>query len=1079
MKKQIILGISAALAIAGTAIGAYQMAPERSSEFKLTAGGSAVYGFLSYSSDYDIEEGLYSLDKSGAKMKWKAPDRYYLSSGWLKDGKLCGYGEKTYGSTVQGREYQEIDFETGKQISVQSMSLDDAYFQAATLNPNDNIIYGYGKDSSGNNAFMKASASAPTTLEVVKAVSADDMFISICYNPVDEKIYGITANDDHQLVMVDASGEQTVVMALTGCSDVSPDYVTGLVYSPVEDLFYWDKYEGDEEYSSSLNTIDVNAGTTKQVKKYSNEEQFSVFVTTDKYTVTGQPASCKILSLEFSAGSQSGSMAFSLPSADISDNAITGDLNYEVKLDDQSYKTGSAAAGSNVTVAFTDVAEGLHTFSVTAEKNGLKSERAYETKYIGYDTPEQPTNLLLTEDSLSWDAVTTGVNGGYIDTADVEYEVSVNGESKGSTKATSMAGLLPADADLQWYQAEVVAVCHEKSSTAAASNKCLAGKALELPVSLTPTTDEFALMQRFDVDGDSYSWKCRDGYMEHQWSLSKDGGDDWIILAPINLPDASAIYTLAFDAKRNMSESDRESLEVKIGKVADPEQMEDQIMPTFTPLDSYTNYSQIFEVKEAGRYYIAFHAKSMKYEYGYETGQCVKNISVTRSAIVSKSPGAVTDLTAVAGEKGALEAKVTFKMPTTSYDGSPLEAESVTATVTGEEEKSVSGAPGSEQSVTVATKQGENVIRVVTSLGESEGTPVTVNVYTGVVIPGLVENLNFETSEDMLSVKLTWDAPTSGLTEGYVDPATTVYKIYEGIQSFYDYYWELVGTTNPGVTNYTYSVKAGAQKSHTLVVMAENVAGHGDDMYGGDVLLGTPYSLPMLEDFENGYDYFQYSPWLQYEPDELTTGYWSVWYAENVVSGVDEDEDEHVLIGKSSSAGTKGVIGVPAFTADSDPGEIDFSMQVILNGNTPKTTITGKCYGYEEERVLATLPGGNSDELQDFIFTLPEEFSTAPWIQLFINTEYSASTNLLVMDNIEIKKRPGTGVKSISTDGVICSGKGFISIRGLAGEMMNVYTLSGALVASQKGISEDETVSLQRGVYIVTVGNRRAKVMVR
>ena len=44
------------------------------------------------------------------------------------------------------------------------------------------------------------------------------------------------------------------------------------------------------------------------------------------------------------------------------------------------------------------------------------------------------------------------------------------------------------------------------------------------------------MMQTFDMDGDSYSWKVRDGYMESMWALSKDGGDDWVILAPIEFP---------------------------------------------------------------------------------------------------------------------------------------------------------------------------------------------------------------------------------------------------------------------------------------------------------------------------------------------------------------------------------------------------------------------------------------------------------------------------------------------------------------------------------------------------------------
>ncbi len=56
---------------------------------------------------------------------------------------------------------------------------------------------------------------------------------------------------------------------------------------------------------------------------------------------------------------------------------------------------------------------------------------------------------------------------------------------------------------------------------------------------------------------------------------------------------------------------------------------------------------------------------------------------------------------------------------------------------------------------------------------------------------------------------------------------------------------------------FTYVAEDGMQNVHTLVVMAENVAGHGDQMSGGEVLLGTPYEMPFDEDFENGSDNFQ------------------------------------------------------------------------------------------------------------------------------------------------------------------------------------------------------------------------------
>ena len=118
--------------------------------------------------------------------------------------------------------------------------------------------------------------------------------------------------------------------------------------------------------------------------------------------------------------------------------ALAGNLDWEVKLDDTAYKSGSSGAGSKQTVEILNVSQGMHTFAVTVTAGKAKSEKAFENRYIGFDTPLAPANARLTQDGLFWDAVTTGVNGGYVDAAAVKYAVTLNGESKGETSATEM-----------------------------------------------------------------------------------------------------------------------------------------------------------------------------------------------------------------------------------------------------------------------------------------------------------------------------------------------------------------------------------------------------------------------------------------------------------------------------------------------------------------------------------------------------------------------------------------------------------------------------------------------------------------
>lgn len=98
--------------------------------------------------------------------------------------------------------------------------------------------------------------------------------------------------------------------------------------------------------------------------------------------------------------------------------------------------TGTAASAN-----IQSLTEGMHTFGVYVEASNVKSEKAFENLYIGKDTPQAPVNVVLTAAGLTWDAVTAGEHGGYVNAAEIGYEVKLDGESKGSTAPIQCKGL--------------------------------------------------------------------------------------------------------------------------------------------------------------------------------------------------------------------------------------------------------------------------------------------------------------------------------------------------------------------------------------------------------------------------------------------------------------------------------------------------------------------------------------------------------------------------------------------------------------------------------------------------------------
>ena len=91
MRKSLVMTV-AAVGILSGGIFAASMVGQESPEppHKVTAGGSAIYGMLTYSDDWDTPLGLYELTKSGAINKWECPNKYDMIGGWIKDGKICG-----------------------------------------------------------------------------------------------------------------------------------------------------------------------------------------------------------------------------------------------------------------------------------------------------------------------------------------------------------------------------------------------------------------------------------------------------------------------------------------------------------------------------------------------------------------------------------------------------------------------------------------------------------------------------------------------------------------------------------------------------------------------------------------------------------------------------------------------------------------------------------------------------------------------------------------------------------------------------------------------------------------------------
>lgn len=1044
---------------------------------KVTAGGSNIYGYLGYTSYSDTPIGLYTIDANGYTLKWadKAyeDEGFVLSAGWFDGERVCGFAPVEFFGYIADLYYFEYEFETGTIITDRQANMDNGMFSSATYSPQDKYIYGYGEDSNGGLAFLKAPASAPDELEVIRlAESPENACTSITFNPANNKLYGVTLGGT--FVSIDNDGTQTEIMKLT-VLDEAPEFIGGLVYSPVEDVFF---YNYITDFSSDLYKIDINRKTAEFVDLY-GKTTFPILFTTDSAINPEAPAMPEIIKFDFTNGSNSGNITYKLPATTENGDKLEGVLSWTALLDNTEYKTGTGAPGTEVIVQYADINEGLHSFAFYASTADLDSRVNAERRFVGFDTPATPENVSLSETQITWSAVSSGVNGGYVNSAEIEYEAFLNGKSIGKTSSTKIDIQIP-DGELSTYEASVTATCGGKTSAPGKSNTIISGKPFRPDVTFTPTESEAQLFTIIDTGSDGFSWYYDpEVYATTAFATDYDPYkpmDDWLILPPVTLDNPDRFYMFAMDCRRFGSYIEDDYFEVCIGKSPEPAAMTSIIIPKtkpeyFSEWEKWGDYSQLFQIAEAGTYYIGIHCISDANQYGI----LVRNMSILDPGISSKSPVAVTDAIATAAGNGALEAEIAFTMPTKTIDGSEIPAETeLTAVISGTSISTVKGKPGSKITTSVATAQGDNTISIAVNAGEANGIKATVSVYTGVHIPGVVTNLTGTLSDDMLTFTLSWEAPTASEDGGYFDPSTVSYQYYT-----YDETWGWQKAADLGtVKTYTFTLPAGTEQDlYRMGIVTCNAAGTGSRVTGITSVMGTPYTLPMTEDFEGGEDDpMQINPWTYYTPTSEYDG--QLWSVEKVANVSDKwsNQSTSVLVGTSRNATGKGKMAIPRFTT-ANASDVELELLSWAGENAATINITAIANGMDSEVSIGTVLPGNGWK-KSFI-TLPKEFNGKGWVQLYIDTEYKTAKDMCVIESLEVSGQT-SGIGNISAaNGIVRGGKGQILISGFDSGDIIVYTVDGKAIATGSAQYGEQILTVPAGLYIVRVCGQSYKVIVK
>lgn len=1059
---------------------------------RLLGNGVELYGWLGYSEE-NVPEGLYEFSPSGYSLRWEDPEQPFMGEGWevntswlSEDGsKVCGYSTDNYNGYQYGGAYVEMDFISGKQVVKTEYDISvGPVFNVAALNYADGYIYGFGFDPSGNPVWARANSSTPTVFETVRGFqSGDPLLCSMAYCQADGMMYGVTSNG--KFVSFDSEFKMTELIASLEVPGFK-SFITGLCYSDKDNMFYWNVNAANpnnpEAYKSFIYAIDVAKKTAEPVMEFYSSEEFMALYAPVTKVADDMPMTPEYVSNGFSNGSLSGSVTFKMPASTGDGNAIKTEMDWKAVIDGVEAATGKASASDLVEIPFTNLAQGNHQFGFAVTLNGNESKSAIVRFYVGNDVPLAPANVQVKADGVSWDAVTEGVNGGFVDLKAVSYEVKINGKSMGTftTNSAAIAVVDPA-ATYSAYRATVEAIFDGMHSEPGRSGKLLAGKPFELDMDIRPTAEQADLCVVIDGNNDGSSWvlydEVDDSFFNSQFSSDGDA-DDYLILPALNFPDKDAYYEISLQGRaRRISQFPEEYIDVRVGRTPEASSMTKVIMEKTQCTDGFSKMNNLFKVPESGTWYVAIRCCSGFDQYGVY----VKNIKVSRSQTTDESPVAVSDISCTPASPGALKAAVSFTLPTVRMNGASIPAgTNLTATVIGKNTATVSGAPGERVSAEVETNQGDNTISVYVSEGSFVGPVVEASVYTGVTSPGLARNVKASVQEDNTTVVLTWEPPLEGENGGYIEPDKVSYEIYiYGAGG-----WIREASLGANELSYTYSAYDldDAMAILQLGVQCVNKVGANPKVSIGAAIVGKPYDLPLEETFDrtdgNGICGPTYGPSMMLSLGEAYTAEWGYSRISEMTpawSGIPGG----ALVCDPKGKVSKGRIALPKVATNVGKNEaVKFDLRIYTGDDCADLTkIFVDSYGLDAPVLLGEVRH-TSDEWSNVELYLPSNLTNRTWVQPILDVNFSNPGQLFILDKFTLFAADGSSVDAIGfdvNDVNVYGLQGEIVIAGAEGRDAAVYTASGNCIA----VTDKARVAVAPGIYIVKVGGKATKVVVR
>lgn len=863
-----------------------------------TANGQlTVYGSMCGNATWEStgsHYGMYTFTTPTYSNTLVAEDEYLTANGGgvlVGDVYYCVYTYQFYGFTFAYLEkYNANTWENigEKSVNKQSISTDMAY------DPITEKVYGCFVNDYDNGYVWGTLNLADGSRTEIAPMS--NVMIAIAAS-AEGIIYGIDS-DANLYTINKETGEQTLV----GATGLSISNITqSATFNLKTNQMYWAACLADG--STGLYSVDITTGKATLSTSFPDKEQYlGIFIKTP-LAEDGAPAAVASVATNFQNGSSTGIVSFTAPTTTFAGEALSGNLTYTITANGKEVKTGSTTAGAEVNAEVT-LEPGKNKIAVTTTNAEGRSPMTSTEIFVGKDAPTTVNDLKLeiTDRNkgtlrLSWSAPTSTVNGGYLDTEALRYNVVRYPDSvvvANDLKKCEFTETISGESLKQYYYG-VTPYTGELVGVSATSNKVKLGSHCMVPY--VETFDNADALDNFNIiDGydDGYTWAFRDGWNMIQSRYGyKNPMDEWLFTPPIYL-ETGKLYKLTFTASAKRVYPDR--LEVKMGQGTSISDMtitlvKDTLFKTDEQIpDVVYDFDLDVKVNKTGDYNIGFHAMAEPEMSDLR----LDDISLTEVSALA-CPDRCTDLTATAAPNGELKATITMTAPSKTVGGKDLQSidkleiykgNKLLATIDNPE-------PGKQVTTTVDATQGNNDYTVYAYNEYGKGLDAKVSVYAGVSKPAGPTNVILKEVDS--HAVITWDAPTVGEDGGYVDPSKMTYTILRGAD-------QAVVASDITGNSFTDPDVVSGQTLQVYLVYANNAAGLSKPTYSNYIVVGEGrYTVPFKESFENAA--ITQLPW-----SNTSTGSSSWWLTRDNTNVKSQDGDNGMIYFQGEGAGETGSI---------------------------------------------------------------------------------------------------------------------------------------------------------------------------